>query len=114
MREIVFKFEVEGKQQDTLKLTLELLFGDKGPSAWKEEKGTLYLYEWSAPVDAQKFPTKMPTTSLIPMVQSWLAEHKPVEKQYDGDGSTYQGFNIRVIEHRDIVQIKPVWIYYGK
>lgn len=113
MREVALEVNVRGQDPETLKLTLELIYADNGPTDWGEKDNSLILYPWHQEKTIP-FPAQMKIDALLPTVQAWLEKRKPFEKAYNGDGSSSKGFEIKIDRDTNTVEIKPVWIYYGK
>lgn len=120
-----FKVHVVARSRQALVQTIKLGCMDHtNIEAWAEFKdkdgSEWFVLYWHAPsvVGANKFPTKLNADGIVPIVEAWLAEHSPTEKEPDLDGSVSHGFELKANFgdgwSYEVFRVRPIWAEHHK
>ncbi len=123
-------FNVNGRGLEALTKTLELVFKGSMVEGWKFKKDyglCLYQHDSTSKKDINRFPVKISPSKASEIVFDWLKSDeaklvpcKGWDADYDHDGINELGWRVytedwgHIDGDRDVVAIKPCYLWYGK
>lgn len=124
-------FNVNGRTEEQLLKTLELIFLQTGrrAEAWKQDKEYGLILFWvNDATDSERFPTPLDAKGVLPLVMSWLngdfaktVDCKGWDADTDHDGHNTMGWRVFCEDWghvngdwRAFCAIKPAYMWHGK